>query len=72
VFGPEYTDQPAEFARRFFRTYFHNLKRARLIVIDDLHHGRPRVNEEGVARDNMLEIPEVGRYGGPLPRGFLD
>ena len=36
------------------------------------HDGRPRVNDEGVARDNMLEIPEVGRHGGPLPRGFLE
>jgi cytochrome c peroxidase len=34
--------------------------------------GRPRVNEEGVARDIMLEIPEVGRNGGPLPPGFLE
>jgi cytochrome c peroxidase len=32
---------------------------------------RPRVNEEGVAKDALLEIPAVGRYGGPLPRGFL-
>ncbi len=36
------------------------------------HDGRPRVNDEGVARDIMLEIEEVGRHGGPLPRGFLD
>ena len=39
VFGPEYADQPGEFARRFFRAYFSKLKRAKLIVIDDLHHG---------------------------------
>lgn len=32
---------------------------------------RPRVTDEGVARDNLLEIPEVGRHGGPLPAGFL-
>ena len=32
---------------------------------------RPRVNEEGVARDILLEIPEVGRHGGPPPAGFL-
>jgi cytochrome c peroxidase len=32
---------------------------------------RPRVNEEGVALDILLEIPEVGRNGGPLPAGFL-
>jgi hypothetical protein len=36
------------------------------------HDGRPRVNDEGVARDSMLEIREVGRHGGPLPRGFLE
>ena len=36
------------------------------------HDGRPRVNDEGVARDNMLQIQEVGRDGGPLPRGFLE
>jgi cytochrome c peroxidase len=36
------------------------------------HSGRPRVNDEGVARDSMLEIEAVGRHGGPLPRGFLD
>jgi cytochrome c peroxidase len=35
------------------------------------HDGRPRVNDEGVARDNILEIPAVGRHGGPLPAGFL-
>ena len=34
--------------------------------------GRPRVTDEGVARDIMLEIPEVGRHGGPLPKGFLE
>jgi cytochrome c peroxidase len=32
---------------------------------------RPEVTAEGVARDNFLEIPAVGRYGGPLPTGFL-
>jgi cytochrome c peroxidase len=34
--------------------------------------GRPRVNDEGVARDIMLEIEAVGRHGGPLPTGFLE
>jgi cytochrome c peroxidase len=34
--------------------------------------GRPRVNDEGVARDIMLEIDAVGRHGGPLPTGFLE
>jgi hypothetical protein len=33
--------------------------------------GRPRVTDEGVARDLFLEIPAVGRRGGPLPDGFL-
>jgi cytochrome c peroxidase len=32
---------------------------------------RPRVTDEGVAKDDFLEIPAVGRYGGTLPRGFL-
>ena len=32
---------------------------------------RPRVTDEGVARDILLEIPAVGRHGGPLPAGFL-
>ena len=32
----------------------------------------PRVNDEGVARDNLLEIREVGRRGGPLASGFLE
>src|SRR5262245_18266864 len=33
--------------------------------------GHPRVTSEGVARDVLLEIPAVGRNGGPLPAGFL-
>jgi cytochrome c peroxidase len=33
--------------------------------------GRPRVTDDGVARDVFLEIPAVGRRGGPLPDGFL-
>jgi cytochrome c peroxidase len=33
--------------------------------------GRPRVTHEGVARDILLEIPAVGRRGGPLPGAFL-
>jgi cytochrome c peroxidase len=32
---------------------------------------RPRATDEGVARDVFLEIPAVGRRGGPLPNGFL-
>jgi hypothetical protein len=35
------------------------------------HGGVPRVNDEGVARDNVLTIPAVGRFGGTLPKGFL-
>jgi cytochrome c peroxidase len=31
---------------------------------------RPLISEEGVARDIFLEIPAVGRNGGPLPVGF--
>jgi cytochrome c peroxidase len=34
--------------------------------------GRPQVTAEGVARDVLLEIPAVGRRGGPLPAGFLE
>jgi hypothetical protein len=34
--------------------------------------GRPQVTAEGVARDVLLEIPAVGRKGGPLPAGFLE
>ncbi len=37
-----------------------------------LHDGTPRVTDEGVARDLLLEIPEVGRHGGRLPKGFLE
>jgi cytochrome c peroxidase len=33
--------------------------------------GHLRVTEEGVAEDVLLEIPAVGRGGGPLPAGFL-
>jgi hypothetical protein len=32
---------------------------------------RLRVTDEGVAQDVFLEIPAVGRNGGPLPAGFL-
>jgi LuxR family maltose regulon positive regulatory protein len=37
VFGPEYADQPLEFARRFARTYIAHLRRGTLLVFDDLH-----------------------------------
>jgi hypothetical protein len=35
---------------------------------DERHSG---VTDEDVARDVFLEIPAVGRRGGPLPAGFL-
>jgi hypothetical protein len=34
--------------------------------------GRPRITEEGVAQDVLLEVPAVGRHGGALPVGFLE
>jgi LuxR family transcriptional regulator, maltose regulon positive regulatory protein len=37
AFGPEYADQPGEFARRFFRAYFERMPAGRLPVFDDLH-----------------------------------
>ena len=36
-----------------------------------MQRGHPRVTDEGVAQDVFLEIPAVGRGGGPLPAGFL-
>ncbi|WP_162914228.1 BTAD domain-containing putative transcriptional regulator [Taklimakanibacter lacteus] len=38
VFGVEYAEQPREFARRFFRAYFTQLKPATILVLDDLHY----------------------------------
>lgn len=38
VFGPEYADQPADFARRFFRAWFSRLAKRPLLVLDDLHY----------------------------------
>jgi hypothetical protein len=37
----------------------------------EMHGNRPLVTDEGVASDIFLEIPAVGRKGGPLPAGFL-
>jgi hypothetical protein len=34
-------------------------------------NGMPVVDDDGTAKDLMLEIPAVGRGGGPLPAGFL-
>ena len=30
------------------------------------------LDADGTARDVMLEVPAVGRNGGPLPAGFLE
>lgn len=38
VFGVEYAEQPKEFARRFFRAYFSQLKPGTILVLDDLHY----------------------------------
>jgi LuxR family transcriptional regulator, maltose regulon positive regulatory protein len=37
VFGPEYADEPRNFARLFFRAYFGELKPGTLLVFDDVH-----------------------------------
>lgn len=37
VFGVEYAEQPREFSRRFFRTFFARLKPGTVLVLDDLH-----------------------------------
>src|SRR5262245_52345524 len=37
-FGPEYSDQPVQFARRFFRAYWAKLRPGTLLVLDDLHN----------------------------------
>lgn len=38
VFGPEYAEQPLDFARKFFRAFFAHLAPSTLLVLDDLHH----------------------------------
>jgi LuxR family maltose regulon positive regulatory protein len=38
VFGPEYAEQPREFAHLYFRAYFAQLKPATILVLDDLHY----------------------------------
>jgi DNA-binding SARP family transcriptional activator len=38
VFGPEYADQPRDFARRFFRSYFGKLRKGTVLVLDDLQN----------------------------------
>jgi cytochrome c peroxidase len=37
-----------------------------------LRGGQPVAYDDGTAKDVMLEIPAVGRNGGPLPAGFLE
>ena len=37
VFGPEYAEQPEEFAHLYFHAYFAELKPATILVLDDLH-----------------------------------
>jgi len=38
AFGPEYADQPLQFARRFFRAYLARLRRGTVLVLDDVHN----------------------------------
>jgi cytochrome c peroxidase len=38
----------------------------------EMRGGAPAVDQDGTAKDAMLEIPAVGRRGGPLPAGFLE
>jgi DNA-binding SARP family transcriptional activator len=38
AFGPEYADQPLQFARRFFRAYLARLRPGTVLVLDDVHN----------------------------------
>jgi hypothetical protein len=38
----------------------------------EMRSGAPVVDRDGTAKDLLLEIPAVGRNGGPLPAGFLE
>jgi hypothetical protein len=38
----------------------------------EMRDAAPVVDRDGTVRDLMLEIPAVGRNGGPLPAGFLE
>lgn len=38
VFGPEYSEQPLAFARRFFRNWFALLDQGTVVIFDDLHN----------------------------------
>jgi LuxR family transcriptional regulator, maltose regulon positive regulatory protein len=58
VFGPEYADQPAEFARRFFKAYFEKLTRANLLVIDDLHYAVEVPQFRSMLAIMLRELPD--------------
>ena len=58
VFGPEYADQPAEFARRFFRAFFRKLSRVGLLVIDDLHYGIETAQFRTMLAIMLRELPD--------------
>ncbi|MGH8235742.1 MAG: hypothetical protein ACREXP_01820 [Steroidobacteraceae bacterium] len=58
VFGSEYADQPAEFARRFFRMFFRKLSRVGLLVIDDLHYGVETAQFRTMLAIMLRELPE--------------
>jgi DNA-binding SARP family transcriptional activator len=58
VFGPEYADQPREFARQFFRSYFARLRPGTLLVLDDLHDADVAPFQI-VLRALLRELPET-------------
>ena len=58
VFGPEYADQPLQFARRFFRTFFRKLSRVGLLVIDDLHYGVETAQFRTMLAIMLRELPD--------------
>jgi LuxR family maltose regulon positive regulatory protein len=57
VFGPEYADQPADFARRYFRAYFARLRGRPLLVLDDLHYADAPVFRQMLAI-LLRELPD--------------
>lgn len=57
VFGPEYADQPADFARRYFRAWFAALRGRPLLVLDDLHYADVPVFRETLAL-MLRELPD--------------
>jgi len=59
-FGPEYSDQPVQFARRFFRAYWAKLRPGTLLVLDDLHNADvPRLWE--ILAPLLDELPQTVR-----------